>query len=428
MRRAIRGTGLLIPGALAVAGFSFVLPALALPGRFSFFACAGLGTIVLLAAAPAVFYLCGLAIDRVMYALVACLTGVGVALLARLGAAGPVYAPLAIRQMLWLALGLGAMAGGIACGRSYLMFQHYRYVLLLPALILMALVVPFGVEVGGARAWLQLGPGRLQPSELARPAVLFFLASYLGQHLPLLRASGRETVPLWRRRWLLWPVIAMWLLALGLLLLQRDLGMATLYFASFLVLLYLASGRMAYLAGGTALGVLGCLAAAAVAPHARNRLLAWLYPLRLAGGVGFQGARSLFSLGAGGLFGTGPGLGLPHSVPAVQTDLVFAAVVEELGLAGAFAVLLLLLALVSRGLSLAGRCRDRVGFLFGAGLSFSLGLQALLIVAGTCGLLPLTGVTLPLVSYGGSSLFTTLFSLGALSGMGHEDGRRGFAD
>jgi len=417
----------LVPGALILACLAFVLPALALPAGRPLLAAIGLGTLALLGLAPLVFRRIGLPLDRILYTLLVILTGLGLAQMARLQLAGSL-GPIAQRQLLWLSGGLVALGAGAYFGRSHQAWCHYRFLLLFLALAFLCVPIPFGVAAGGSRAWLRIGEVHLQPSELARPLILFFLASYLGQYQPLLRASGPRTQPLWRRRWLWGPILAMWGLALAVLLLQRDLGTAVLYYAAFLILLYLASGRAVYLLGGAGLGALGCLVAAILVPHVRARFEVWLHPLAFVDGAGFQGARSLFALAAGGLLGVGPGRGLPQSTPAVHTDLVFAAFGEELGLAGGLAILLFCLLLVARGLALASRSRDRVGFLFGAGLSFALGLQVLLIVGGTMGLLPLTGITLPLLSYGGSSLVSTLFCLGVLSGIGSGQGRRGLAD
>lgn len=419
---------LLIPGALGLVGLAFLLPAVTMPAARGMFALAGLSSMAVLAAAPLALGLFGLALDRVMYAVVIVLAGLGMATLTRLQAADPGLGSVVQRQLLGLCFGTIAMGGGVFFGRSLLRLCHYRYLLLCAALIFLGLTIPFGEEAGGSRAWLRLGQIHVQPSELVRPVVIFFLASYLGQHQPLLRATGPDTLPLWRRRWLLGPIFAMWLFSLGALLLQSDLGTAFLYFAAFLVLLYLASGRMSYLLGGTGLGAVGCLAAALSFSHVRARFLVWLHPMGFADGVGYQNARSLFALASGGLTGVGPGRGLPEITPAVHTDLIFSVVGEELGLAGGIIVLLLYLALVCRGLVLACRSRDRVGYLLGAGLSIAMGLQVILIVGGTTGLLPLTGVTLPLFSSGGSSLVATLFSLGVQSGIGTARGGRGIAD
>lgn len=417
-----------LPAALALTGLAFLLPALQMPGYRREFLLVGLGALAGLGAAPFALRLLRLPIDRLLYAVAAVLAGLGLATLARLQAAKDAFGPLAQHQLLSLYLSLAVLAGGIYFGRHLLPLCHYRYLFLCGALLLMGATVPFGRTVGGAKAWLDLGLFSLQPSEIARPVVLFFLASYLGQHQPLLRAVGPEAPPLWRRRWLLGPVLAMWGLALAALLLQRDLGTAVLYYGGFLGLLYLASGRPAHLLGGAALGAAGCLAAAVFVEHARTRFLIWLHPLAFMNGAGFQTSRGLFALAAGGLLGVGPGRGLPEATPAVHTDLIFTVLGEELGLAGGLAVLLLYLILVARGMALAVRSRDRVGYLFGAGLSFTMGLQVLLIVGGNLGIFPLTGVTLPLLSYGGSSLAATFFCLGVLSGLGAARGGTGLAD
>ena len=417
----------MVPLAMGLSGLCFLLPALAMPAGRTSLLTIGLATLVIQGVTPLIFQRFALPLDRVIYAVSIVLTGLSLAMITRLQIADPGLGSVSQKQLLGLAFGMVAMAGGAVCGQWLLTLCHYRYLLLSLALILLGLTVPFGEFAGGSRAWLRIGGLHVQPSEVARPVVLFFLASYLGQYQPLLRAAGPGTLPLWRRRWLLGPILAMWVLSLAELLLQRDLGTAFLYFASFLVLLYLASGRLSYLVGGSGLGALGCIVAAFLVRHVRTRFLVWLHPLALAAGGGFQNARSLFALAAGGLLGVGPGRGLPQATPAVHTDLIFSVLGEELGLAGGLAVILLYLVMVVRGLILACHSRDRVGYLYGAGLSFAIGLQVLLIVGGTVSLLPLTGVTLPLLSYGGSSLVMNFFAIGILSGIGLTRGRRDFA-
>jgi len=203
------------------------------------------------------------------------------------------------------------------------------------------------------------------------------------------------------------------------------LGTAVIYYSALLALLYLASGRPLYVLGGLGLGALGGTAALFLTAHVKARILVWLHPMAFIDGSGFQIARSFFAFAAGGLLGVGPGRGLPQETPAVHTDLIFSVIGEEMGLAGALVVLLLFFLLVVRGFVLAAGSRDRLGCLYGSGLAFTLGLQIILIIGGTTGLLPLTGVTLPLMSYGGSSLVATYFTLGILNGLGSARGKSG---
>ena len=251
-RRTFQTT--MVPLAMGLSGLCFLLPALALPAGRTSLLTIGLATLVIQGVTPLIFQRFALPLDRVIYAVSIVLTGLSLAMITRLQIADPGLGSISQKQLLGLAFGMVAMAGGAVCGQWLLTLCHYRYLLLSLALILLGLTVPFGEIAGGSRAWLRLGGLHVQPSEVARPIVIFFLASYLGQYQPLLRALGPGTLPLWRRRWLLGPILAMWALSLAELLLQRDLGTAFLYFASFLVLLYLASGRLSYLVGGTGLG------------------------------------------------------------------------------------------------------------------------------------------------------------------------------
>lgn len=421
------GSAILFPSALLVMALSFLLPACLLPAGRGLFWVLGSAAFLLFAVTPLLAEKMGLTLDRIIFSLIIILVGLGLSLLGRLQIMNGNLGSVALRQLAWLPLGLIAMFAGLYVGRSYLTLCHYRYLILSVALAIMALTIPFGTVIGGSRAWLNLGILHVQPSEFARTFLIFYLASYLGQYQPLLRATRGQSLPLWKRRWLLGPVLSMWSLSILVLIFQRDLGAAVLYYAAFLIVLYLASGNAKYVMVGVLLGASGCLTAAALLPYVKTRFLVWLHPLSLSGGPGYQSARSLYALAAGGFFGLGPQGGLPGAIPAVQTDLVFAALGEEFGLLGGLAVLLLFLALVVRGLHLALRCPDRVGYLMIAGLVLTFGVQVLLIVSGTIGLLPLTGVTLPLISYGGSSLVATLFYLGIISGAGNRR-RPGLAD
>ncbi len=344
--------------------------------------------------------------DLLIVAPVALLSGWGLLMIAR------VAPNFLLRQIFWLFAGVGGMCGVALIPSLPRLLRRYRYTLLVAGLLLLAATLVFGVNPSGfgARLWLGLPGFYFQPSELLKLLLVIYLAAYLSDHRGLLR----ETRP---RLWpaVLGPMLSMVGLALILLGWQDDLGGALLYYLTFLALLYLAWGRPLYVLGGLLLFgpifVAGTLLSARVA----LRVSIWLNPWAPEqADRAFQILQSLFAQAAGGLLGQGPGLGRPTLIPAVHTDFVYAAVVEEFGIVGALALLGLLAFLVQRGLRLALRTSSPFESLLAAGIAALLALQTWVIVGGNVKLIPITGVTLPLLSYGGSSLVTTLLAIGLL--------------
>lgn len=312
--------------------------------------------------------------------------------------------------------------------------RRYRYVFLLSALILLLLpLLPTdwsfpvrGFEQGGSRLWIRFeaGPLRLQfqPGEIAKLVLAAFLASYLGERQPVLAATTRRLggfrVPAMRQ---LAPLVIAWAASFGVLIYQRDLGASLLLFAVFIAMLYAATGRGAYLATGGFLFSVGAVAAWLFFSHVERRVSAWLQPFADFEDTGYQIAQSLFAFGSGSLSGSGLGLGAPDRIPNAATDFVFAAVGEELGLAGSVAVIATYGLLVAVGFGISLRSRDIFRKLLAGGLSFVLGLQTFLIIGGVIRLLPLTGITLPFMSYGGSSLVANFVLLALLARISHEE-------
>ena len=312
--------------------------------------------------------------------------------------------------------------------------RRYRYVFLLSALILLLLpLLPTdwgfplrGFEQNGSRLWVRLeaGPIRLQfqPGEIAKLVLAAFLASYLGERQAVLGAQtrplGRYRLPELRQ---LAPVVIAWAASFLVLIYQRDLGASLLLFALFIAMLYAATGRAVYLASGGFLFGAGAVAAWLAFSHVQRRVSAWLDPFADYADTGYQIAQSLFAFGSGSLSGSGLGLGAPDRIPNAATDFIFAAVGEELGLAGSVAVIATFGLLVAVGFGIALRSRDTFRKLLAGGLSFVLGLQTVLIIAGVIRLLPLTGITLPFMSYGGSSLLANFLLLALLARVSHEE-------
>jgi cell division protein FtsW (lipid II flippase) len=339
------------------------------------------------------------------------LVGLGLVELYRLQPAGMV------RQATWALLGLGGVWVAYSAAHAVDRLSRYRYLYALGALVLLGSTLVFGVERGGSRQWLDLGFASFQPSEVVKVCLVLFLASYLAEHHRLLVLRPPQEV----ERRILLPVAAVLGTSLLLLAVQRDLGGALLYLSIVLGMVYVGIGRVEYVVAGALAFAAGAGVCAALFPHVRVRLEVWVDPWRDLAGSGYQVGQALFALASGGLAGTGLGLGDPELIPAVHTDLIFAAIGEELGYAGALAVILLYMILVVRGFRVALRARRAFSQLVAAGVSLVLGVQALLILGGSVRLIPLTGIPMPFVSYGGSAMVSNFVLLGLLMGVSHHE-------
>jgi peptidoglycan glycosyltransferase len=366
---------------------------------------------------------------RALLPLVSLLTAVGWVEVAR------VDRDLGRLQLWWLlvAAALAAASLFVLRRRGVGVLRRYRYLFLVAGLALLLLpLLPGGwpvrgVTLNGSRLWVRLQAGDLslsfQPGEAAKLLVVAFLASYLADRHRALTAMPRRLGPLSlpEPRQLL-PVLLAFGISFAVLVYQRDLGASVLLFLVFAAMLFAATGRYAYPAAALALLAGGGLAAYHSFGHVRLRVEAWLHPFADFAGTGYQVAQGLFALGSGGLTGTGIGAGSPDLIPAAATDFIFAAVAEELGLAGAAAVIAAYGLLAAAGFGIALRARDPFRKLLAAGLTLTLALQTVLILGGVLRLLPLTGITLPFMSYGGSSLLANLVLVALLARVSHEEG------
>lgn len=343
--------------------------------------------------------------DPFLFPIVMLLCGWGLIIITRL------EPNFGMRQTLWFVVSL--LAGGIAVRWSNLLrYASIKYVLLSAALLLTALTFLFGVNPSGAGARLWLGCCQgwygihlyFQPSELLKLLLIVFLAAYLAEKFPLLLSEKPKLGSFRLPTAFMLPMGIMWLIALALLILQRDLGAGLLLFTLFLVMLYAATGEFSSLV----VGLISLVIAGALGyffyPLVRLRISAWLNPWAQASGDAYQIVQALLALAAGGVFGQGIGIGAPRVIPVVHSDFVFAALVEEWGLIGGLACVALLAILVLRGLQIAARHQQPYLSLLATGISAMLGLQSLLILGGVVRVLPLTGVILPFLSYGGSGL------------------------
>ena len=352
--------------------------------------------------------------DPALFPTAAVLVGLGFAMIFRLSGG------LAAEQATWIVVGLIAYALTLIVVRDARMLDAYTYTIGLLGLLLLLLPVAPGIgrTINGARLWVQIGPIGFQPAEIGKVLVVIFLASYLTQKRELLQVAtariGPFRLPPAKH---LGPVLLAWGASLAILFLQKDLGASLLYFGIFVVMLWVATGRAAYLVIGLLLFVVGAYAGWLLFDHVQLRVDIWLHALDpgkvFAQGYG-QLAQAEFGMASGGIVGTGLGQGSPGLIPFAPTDFIFAAIGEELGLLGTTAVLLLILVLVGKGLRIALRAPDGFSTLLAVGLSTLVALQAFVIIGGVTRIIPLTGVTLPFVSYGGSSLVSNFVLLGLL--------------
>ncbi|MFN8630206.1 MAG: FtsW/RodA/SpoVE family cell cycle protein [Chloroflexota bacterium] len=379
-----------------------------------------------LLAVHAAFVIAGRRTDQILLPAVGLLGGIGLLLMQRLPqglvtqSLGPMTLKLGQLQLLWLLISLGVIAALALLVRSDRWLRAYKYSWAAIGIGLLAMTFVFGSDVNGARLTLSIGPVSGQPSELLKVILVVFLAAYLSENRALLATESTKIGPL-RLPPIpyLAPMVAMWAIALGVVVVQRDLGAALLFFAVFLALLFVATGRLSYVLGGLALFLAGSFALYHLFGHVQVRVDNWLDPFRDPLGHGFQTVQALYAFGRGGLIGVGLGAGLPTiagnlPVPAVHTDYPLAALGEELGLIGLLAIFGLYLVIVERGLRIAASAQDEFRALLAAGLSLVIGIQAFIIAAGNLKLIPLTGITLPFISYGGSSLLANAIAVGLL--------------
>jgi cell division protein FtsW (lipid II flippase) len=385
-----------------------------------------------LVAAHIALVIAGRRTDQILLPTIGLLGGIGLLLMERLpqNLAGSLGG-LAQTQLVWLLVGVTIVTVLAIAVRNDAWLRRYKYTWAAVGVGLLLVTFLFGRDINGQRLNLQIGPLTGQPSELLKVILVIFLAGYLSENRPLLVEESTRVGP-FRLPPLpyLAPMVAMWAVALGIVVVERDLGAALLFFLVFLLLLYVATARGSYvLLGAVAAGV-GGVAVYELLGYVRTRVDVWLNPFADPQDAGYQIVQALHAFARGGLLGTGLGNGLPTiggrpPIPALHTDFPFAALGEELGLVGILAILGLYLVVIERGLRIAAAAPDEFRALLAAGLSLVVGVQAFIIAAGNLKLVPLTGITLPFISYGGSSLLANAVVVGlliALSDRGPEVG------
>ncbi len=350
------------------------------------------------------------AADSAILPVVFLLSGIGITFVTRL-------APeLAIRQVMWLFLSIAAMISVLIVVRNLERLARYRYTIVIIGLVLLLMPIFIGAERGGSKLWIDVGTlFSFQPGELAKVFIVLFLAAYLSQNREALAISNIKilgiALPPFR---MLLPLLIMWLITMGIVVFERDLGSALLFYGIFLIMLYTATGRWTYVLIGLLLLAFGGFMAYELFSHVQIRFQIWLDPFKDPSGAGLQIVQSLYSLADGGLIGSGIGRGLPTKIPIVESDFIFSAIAEEMGLLGGAAVLLLYIVFAIRGFLTAARAKSDMAAFTAVGLTSAISLQAFIIVGGVTKFIPLTGVTLPFMSQGGTSLFTSFIIVALL--------------
>ena len=333
---------------------------------------------------------------------------------------------LFLTQMRWLLLGLIVYLFLVFLGERVLRLLSYPYLLGVFCLLLLCSALFFGTEIGGSRNWIVFGPFAVQPSEFGKIVIIMFLAAYLTEHREVL------TLPRHRLLWLKLPVLRfiaplllIWGIAILMFVVQRDLGSALLFFGIAVSMTYMATGRKSYVALAFAFFLGAAALSYSFFSHVRVRFNIWLDPWSDPSGSAYQVVQSLFALGSGGVWGTGFAHGHPNLIPEVHTDFIFAAIAEELGLLGSLGVMLVFALFFYRAIRIALACREETRMLLAAGIAVVFLLQAFIIIAGVTKFLPLTGITLPFVSYGGSSMIASFMLLGILTVLSKKENRHG---
>ena len=353
--------------------------------------------------------------DPAILPIVFTLSGIGITFVTRL------QPDASLGQVIFLFLGVALMVGTLAVVKNLEVIKRYKYVLGIAGIILLVLPMFIGTEIYGSKLWIKIGSFQFQPGEFAKVLIVLFLAGYLAENRELLSISNRTVLGIkFPRLRLLYPLFIVWGVCLLVVAFERDLGSALLFYTIFLIMLYVATGRVSYVIIGLALLAVGAFGMYQIMSHVQVRVAIWLDPFSDAQNLGYQIVQSLFSLADGGLTGVGIGKGMADIIPVVASDMIFAAIGEEMGLLGGSAVLLLFMLFAVRGLTTAARAKSDLAAFSAAGLTAAISFQAFTIVGGVTKLIPLTGVTLPFMSQGGSSLLASFVIVGLLLRAGDE--------
>ena len=347
--------------------------------------------------------------SQVILPCVLMLTAIGVVMIARIDKSG--NSSVGSRQLIWLCIALTLCGILVAVMRDYRVLRKYSYVNMVIGLILLLspMIPGLGRNINGAKIWIRIGGYSLQPAEFAKLFLAFFFAAYLFDHRDQLAVGGKKVLGLQLPRIKdLGPIIMVWLISMGVLIMQRDLGTSLMFFAMFFAMLYAATGRRSWIVIGFIAFAVGAVAAASVFSHVGQRVDSWLHPFsdeqynRIGGS--WQLVTGIFGMASGGMTGTGLGHGQPGLTTFANSDFIYSSVGEELGLTGLMAVLVLYLLIIASGFITAMKIKDGFGKLLASGLVFTMAFQVFTVVGGITLVIPLTGMTMPYMAAGGSSL------------------------
>ncbi len=398
---------------LVVAGIVMLNGVLAVSLAHGFIDYQALGAVVFIfigfMTVNAVLCKAGHAGDPLFLPLAALLVGLGMITILRL------KPELFMLQVIWIGVGLGAFVVSVFLSRRLEQIAYFKYICGFIGVGLLLLAIVFGVDIGGNKNWIIVGPVRFQPSEFAKIFIVLFLAAYLSERRQLLTLATKHYGPiiLPHPRFIA-PLITVWSIGMLMFILQRDMGAALLYFSLAIIMTYMVSGRFSFVIISMSLFLVGSIICYNFYSHIQVRVDIWLNPWADPSGRAYQIVQSLFALGSGGIMGSGLTYGFPTMIPEVHTDFIFAAIGEEMGLMGAGAVIILYILMIYRAFRTSLLSPMPFSMMVAAGLAVSMALQTFLIIAGVIKFFPLTGITLPFISYGGSSIVSNFILLGML--------------
>ena len=329
---------------------------------------------------------------------------------------------LCVPQIRWLLIGMAVMVLVLMLAKYFEEILQYQYILGVVTLFVLCLSLLFGTEIGGSKNWLILGPIQVQPSEFGKILLVLFLSSYLSDHRQMLTEVKKRflflDLPPLR---FIAPLLCIWGIAILMFVIQRDLGSALLFFCMAVGMTYMATGSKSYVFIALCFFGVGALLSYALFSHVQVRFNIWLDPWADPTGQAYQVVQSLFAFGAGGVWGTGFAHGQPLLIPEVHTDFIFSAIGEEMGFLGCSAIMLGYMLFFYRGVKIALNCQKDLYMLSAAGFAVAFFLQAFIIIAGVTKFLPLTGITLPFISYGGSSMVSGFIMVGLLLALSNKE-------
>lgn len=354
--------------------------------------------------------------DKWLFPIVMFFSCIGIIMLGRLK---PI---LCVPQIRWLLIGMAVMVLVLMLAKYFEEILQYQYILGVVTLFVLCLSLLFGTEIGGSKNWLILGPIQVQPSEFGKILLVLFLSSYLSDHRQMLTEVKKRflflDLPPLR---FIAPLLCIWGIAILMFVIQRDLGSALLFFCMAVGMTYMATGSKSYVFIALCFFGVGAFLSYVLFSHVQVRFNIWLDPWADPTGQAYQVVQSLFAFGAGGVWGTGFAHGQPLLIPEVHTDFIFSAIGEEMGFLGCSAIMLGYMLFFYRGVKIALNCQKDLYMLSAAGFAVAFFLQAFIIIAGVTKFLPLTGITLPFISYGGSSMVSGFIMVGLLLALSNKE-------